>query len=119
MARAAVDAGDGPLTRARYHSLTGRVAYQVRSPDEPRRTDLAHAGLVDPTAQAEATATICRPLSRAFCLSGTRLINLCCSYGREGDARLETHDEDGVVREAWQQGCAGPLVLLAATVGEA
>jgi hypothetical protein len=60
-----------------------------------------------------------RILSRAFCLSGTRLINLCCSYGREGDARLETHDEDGVVREAWQQGCAGPLVLLAATSGEA
>jgi hypothetical protein len=50
--------------------------------------------------------------SRAFCLAGTRLINLCCSYGREGDARLETHDENGVVREARQQGRAGPLVIL-------
>jgi hypothetical protein len=49
-------------------------------------------------------------LSRAFCLIGTRGTNLCCKHRPEGRRPCQTHDEDGVVREARQQGCAGPLV---------
>ncbi len=49
-------------------------------------------------------------LSRAFYLIGTRGTNLCCKHRPEGRRSCQTHDEDGVVREARQQGRAGPLV---------